>query len=334
MLVVLIRIQKLEEEMEGSEEKGKLRKGKGEEEVKRIERPTSLIQDMSDPFEDFPHTQPFDCINITQSTSHPEAWTFVCVNNPEFNDIAREVYEKKAWETWLSEHLVQAMVNYPEAIMLDIGSNIGPHSLTVAAMEREVVVLDAVFYNLALILQSHLRTGKGKVRILYNSISNVQGEQLYPYLEARHRHMAGATYLVSRDALDSARVADDGIRYTWEEVIGPPAVSVTTADVFATIEAKVVIIKIDVEGHECKALTKEVLDQSLGKFVPYIFMEWANLRLNRHHTCDEYSAFLNSFTSSGYLPHTPGTLVPVSLDSHTDWFDVVWIHEKAKKILV
>ena len=30
----------------------------------------------------------------------------------------------------------------------DIGSNIGPHSLTVAAMEREVVVLDAVFYNL------------------------------------------------------------------------------------------------------------------------------------------------------------------------------------------
>ena len=79
------------------------------------------------------------------SKSHPEAWTFVCVNNPEFNDIAREVYEKKvqretlgvdmcfmldrcpiaimpvsvqAWETWLSEHLVQAMVNYPEAIML------------------------------------------------------------------------------------------------------------------------------------------------------------------------------------------------------------------------
>ena len=24
----------------------------------------------------------------------------------------------QAWETWLSEHLVQAMVNYPEAVML------------------------------------------------------------------------------------------------------------------------------------------------------------------------------------------------------------------------
>ena len=24
----------------------------------------------------------------------------------------------QAWETWLSEHLVQAMINYPEAVML------------------------------------------------------------------------------------------------------------------------------------------------------------------------------------------------------------------------
>ena len=67
--------------------------------------------------------------------------------------------------------------------MLDIGSNIGPHSLTVASLGREVVVLDAVYYNLALISMSHKMTNKGKVRILYNSISDVPGDQLYPYLE-------------------------------------------------------------------------------------------------------------------------------------------------------
>ena len=37
-------------------------------------------------------------------------------------------------------------------------------------MEREVVVVDAVYYNLALISLSHKITNKGKVRILYNSI--------------------------------------------------------------------------------------------------------------------------------------------------------------------
>ena len=97
--------------------------------------------------------------------------------------------------------------------------------------------------------------------------------------------------------------------------------SITTREIFSSIETDTVIIKIDVEGHECKALLPEILDRSTGKFVPYIFMEvshepllhdhklftillqWANLRLNRHHTCDNYQSFLQSFTDSGYLPH-------------------------------
>ena len=106
----------MEEDVYGIQKKEKVGKSeKNEENLKNIEvTGVNLVQDMSDPFEDFPLTQPFDCVNITQrffnlfsndvriqsffilnSTSHPEAWTFVCVNNPEFNDIAREVYENK-----------------------------------------------------------------------------------------------------------------------------------------------------------------------------------------------------------------------------------------------
>ena len=84
--------------------------------------------------------------------------------------------------------------------------------------------------------------------------------------KAQHQHMAGATYLVSKESLDAGK-------YKWEEVIGPPAVSTTTREIFESIEADTVVIKIDVEGHECKALLPEILDQSTGKFVPYIFME-------------------------------------------------------------
>ena len=90
-------------------------------------------------------------------------------------------------------------------------------------------------------------TNKGKVKILYNSISDKKGEKLYPYLESQHQHMAGATYLVSKDQLDSGK-------YKWEEVIGPPAVSVTTRDIFDDIKTGTIVIKIDVEGHECKVL--------------------------------------------------------------------------------
>ena len=84
--------------------------------------------------------------------------------------------------------------------------------------------------------------------------------------QAQHQNMAGATYLVSKESLDAGQ-------YKWEEVIGPPAVSTTTREIFDSIKADTVVIKIDVEGHECKALLPEILDQSTGKFVPYIFME-------------------------------------------------------------
>ena len=42
----------------------------------------------------------------------------VCVNDPQFNDIAREIFFNSAWESWLSDHLVKAMMNYPEAVLL------------------------------------------------------------------------------------------------------------------------------------------------------------------------------------------------------------------------
>jgi len=132
----------------------------------------------------FPRVTPYSCPNITQSHL-PHLWTVVCVNNPQFNDIARELHKNGAWESWLSAHLVKGMLNYPTAVLLDIGSNIGPHSLTVAAMEREVVVVDAVYYNLALISLSHKLTNRGRVTLLYNSISDNQGEHLYPYLETQ-----------------------------------------------------------------------------------------------------------------------------------------------------
>jgi len=320
-LYLLMKMQTLEQ--------GTLEKTADEPEQKKAQVQndrTSQLQDLSDPFHKFPRVVPHSCVNVTQS--HLEsAWTYVCVNDPNFNDIAREIAFNSAWETWLSDHLVKGMLNYPKAVLLDIGSNIGPHSLTVAAMDRDVVVVDAVYYNLALISLSHKMTNKGKVKILYNSISDRQGEALYPYLEAQHQHMAGATYIVSKDDLDSGK-------YKWEEVIGPPAVSVTTEDIFEDIDSDVVIIKIDVEGHECKALQPQILNQSTGKYVPYIFMEWANLRLNRHHTCDKYQEFIDSFTNSGYSPYEPGSLAPVKLSTHTDWFDVVWIHKDAVKIAV
>ena len=82
-----------------------------------------------------------------------------------------------------------------------------------------------------------------------------------------------------------------------------------------------------------------------------ILPQWANLRLNRHHTCDGYQSFLQSFTDSGYVPHKVSghvtrdtrhyhvfqadpSLLPDTVASHKEWFDVIWIHKDALKIEV
>ena len=52
---------------------------------------------------------------------------------------------------------------------------------------------------------------------------------------------------------DDAIVSTSGGKYSWENVVAPPAVSVTTREIFDTIKADTVVIKIDIEGYECKA---------------------------------------------------------------------------------
>ena len=52
----------------------------------------------------------------------------------------------------------------------DIGANIGLHSLFVAALDRKVVALEAVYENLAFIKESHDRLGIGNITLIYNSI--------------------------------------------------------------------------------------------------------------------------------------------------------------------
>ena len=77
-------------------------------------------------------------------------------------------------------------------------------------------------------------------------------------------------------------------------------------DILDSIESKVVILKIDVEGYECKALQPEILQNKVGKFIPYIFMEWGQLP-NNQNTCEQFSQWVENFYEGGYVPVNPGT---------------------------
>ena len=79
----------------------------------------SHLQDLSDPFRQFPRVVPHACVNNSQSFLK-DVWTVICLNDPDFNDIARELFFNGQWESWLTDHIVRAMINYPSAVLLGL----------------------------------------------------------------------------------------------------------------------------------------------------------------------------------------------------------------------
>ena len=72
-------------------------------------------------------------------------------------------------------------------------------------------------------------------------------------------------------------------------------------DILETIESKDIILKIDIEGYECKALQPEILLNKVGKFIPFIMIEWIHLKKN-----PVFSEWVKNFYDGGYVPVNPG----------------------------
>ena len=72
-------------------------------------------------------------------------------------------------------------------------------------------------------------------------------------------------------------------------------------DILETIESKEIILKIDIEGYECKALQPEILLNQVGKFIPVIFIEWIHIK-----SSPGFSDWVKNFYDGGYVPVDPG----------------------------
>ena len=68
-------------------------------------------------------------------------------------------------------------------------------------------------------------------------------------------------------------------------------------DILATIESKEIILKIDIEGFECKALQPEILLNKVGKFIPFIIIEWMHLKRD-----PIFPNWVKNFYDGGYVP--------------------------------
>ena len=95
-----------------------------------------------------------------------------CVKPPEEDAyVSTELAMGHGWEPDLVSKVMEAMTLHPEAVLLDLGSNIGAYTLPVASMGRRVVAVDMMRDNLAYIKTSLAHVGlESYVELVNNAV--------------------------------------------------------------------------------------------------------------------------------------------------------------------
>merc|ERR1711860_6038 len=109
--------------------------------------------------------------------------------------------------------------------------------------------------------------------------------------------------------------------------------SVLLEDVLGAINEEIIIIKIDIEGYECKALTHYLNTEKKSKFIPYIFMEFGMIqgKFAEHYNCPQFSQLLHGFVMSGYEPFGPNRTSIEDLSVYK-YVNLFWKHKAAKEV--
>merc|ERR1719270_2389537 len=270
-----------------------------------------------------PTIKPLGCVRTKEIL---EVSTFVCIK-PEKEDriISDSLLYTGIWEEGIVTNVLKALKLYPDAVFLDLGANIGVYSLLVAQLRHSssdyrperVVAVDAAGDNLEYIRKSLInnKISRPLVTLVHNAISNVS-EPLYP--------VNPKDYHTNPGTLEFLRKEDIG----KQEVLGPPTSSITMKNLLEAIPPATLIVKMDIQGHECHAL------RSLGRFptshpMPYIFMEWGEV----HERCPNLASFIDFMKGEGYMPRWPENLAKMTDHClHSPKNDVLWVHKFARPI--
>jgi len=223
--------------------------------------------------------------------------------------------------------IIRAMEVYPDAVFLDIGSNIGMFSLAVAAIGRQSVALDLVADNLAyqrlslLSMKEKRHKTVGNIKFIHNAIS------------FKHEIVFGINQIDENNqgAMAAIRAVEVEEQNLWNDIRGEAMTTITLQDLLDSLTENTVIVKIDIEGDECWVLTPDVLSNSRGTFLPYILMEWHQVT-----SVQECNVELSErFTRAGYIPLHPFTGQDIHdplNNGYESEEDILWKHKTANPL--
>lgn len=149
--------------------------------------------------------------------------------------ISEMIINSGSWEAPLIEKVVKAMEEYPDAVFIDIGANLGVYSITMAAKGRRVISIDCNRENVMRLCASASKANiTNKISIVHNGVSDSRKdlklvESSMPNVGGMGVETISSATNVSKSLISSAIILDDLL------------------EIFKIESA---IMKMDVEKHE------------------------------------------------------------------------------------
>ncbi|XP_023343081.1 uncharacterized protein LOC111712635 [Eurytemora carolleeae] len=265
-----------------------------------------------------PRIRPFECVRRSLRDNQT---TFIMCIKPLETDftISGDIYYEGYYEKDELRMTLNLLAKYPDATFLDIGSNIGMFSVTVAAANYSVIAVDPFKTNLAYTrLSTMLQGTENNVRYIPHTISDSK-HTLYPWTPIKTNE-GGTPFLTEEVAKTKPK-----------DEIGEGVDSITFLELLDVVFTDTVIIKMDIEGSECNALVPFLENNPKTKIIPYILMEWVVSSWNVTGLCKDIQRLIQGFTANGYFPVNATSGKELELNTEKQWYNVLWVHQNAER---
>ena len=184
-------------------------------------------------------------------------------------------------------HLEKELKKHPDALFLDIGANLGMYSIIAAKMGHKVIAFEPLQRNVEKICASVADNELGdNVRVYYSALSNKPNEYV---IFRRHARNIGGTSTVGRNISDVTGAF--GVDYST---------TITLDDLEKEFRGKKLIVKMDIEGSECRAIAGGLHALKSASSIEVLLTEWFQVGTR----CEDGEEYVKNLESLGLKPYT------------------------------
>ncbi|XP_005093824.1 uncharacterized protein LOC101853448 isoform X2 [Aplysia californica] len=293
----------------------------------RSERPNSgvLTNDQEDDF--------------TCTTTKTTPAFMICLYKPlEDKYISASLLSSGVWEPYITKALQKALDRRPEATLIDVGANVGYYSLLAASMGHRVIAIEPQSKNVRRLVGGASSSHWGdNILVLANALSDTPLRNVS--LSDNSENQGGIRVIdcgAARSPVPGGAMSEEDTPTRGQNCHIP---TITLDDTARLVTTSTVILKLDIEGYECRALG--VSSAFFSAFsVPYIFMEWRQMTERQHlagTACsrERVHGLGTKLAAMGYVPHEVRSGIQLNPLRAGEWRvgDVYW-REKSLDLLV